>query len=198
MNEALIKDIFSDEVFVNSLLECETAEEVKTALKEKNLDLSIDDILCLQKMLAAKASEELQEDELENVAGGFAISATVMAILGVCGATASVGGFVNTVTNRRWYTNKNLDLPDFQRHLKVFSSQPGTFSLPAVLFFFQNQYNFAPAGIRSSTISRFSPSLPSTRWVAEIIIPQESIPIIFLGGRFTIAIKVFPTSSSGS
>ena len=99
MNEALIKDIFSDEVFVNSLLECETAEEVKTALKEKNLDLSIDDILCLQKMLAAKASEELQEDELENVAGGFA---TVMAILGVCGATASVGGFVNTVTNRRW------------------------------------------------------------------------------------------------
>ena len=49
MNEALIKDIFSDEVFVNSLLECETAEEVKTALKEKNLDLSIDDILCLRR-----------------------------------------------------------------------------------------------------------------------------------------------------
>ena len=45
MNEALIKDIFSDEVFVNSLLECETTEEVKTDLKEKNLDLSIDDIL---------------------------------------------------------------------------------------------------------------------------------------------------------
>ena len=29
-------------------------------------------------------------------------------------------------------------------------------------------------------------------------IPSESMPIIFLGGRFTIAIAVFPTSSSGS
>ena len=33
--------------------------------------------------------------------------------------------------------------------------------------------------------------------LAEINIPSESIPIIFLGGRFVIATQVFPTSSSG-
>ena len=102
MNEALIKEIFSDEAFLKSLSEMETAEEVQAALKEKGLDLSIDDILKIQKTLTSQENGELSEDEMENVAGGFAISATVMAILGVCGATASVGGFVNTVTNRRW------------------------------------------------------------------------------------------------
>ena len=33
---------------------------------------------------------------------------------------------------------------------------------------------------------------------AEISIPSESMPIIFLGGRFTMAMAVLPTSSSGS
>ena len=60
------------------------------------------------------------------------------------------------------------------------------------------QYSFAPAGILSSTISRFSPSRPFSSCTAEISIPSESMPIIFLGGRFTMAMAVFPTSSSGS
>ena len=33
---------------------------------------------------------------------------------------------------------------------------------------------------------------------AEISIPQESMPIIFLGGRLVMAMQVLPTSSSGS
>ena len=35
-------------------------------------------------------------------------------------------------------------------------------------------------------------------YTALISIPSESMPIIFLGGRFVMAIAVFPTSSSGS
>lgn len=63
---------------------------------------------------------------------------------------------------------------------------------------YRSQYSFAPAGIRPSTISRLRPSCPSTSCTAEISMPQESMPIIFLGGRFVIAMQVLPTSSSGS
>ena len=45
--------------------------------------------------------------------------------------------------------------------------------------FLLTQYSFAPAGILSSRIRTLSPSLPSTRCVAEMIIPQESIPVSY-------------------
>ena len=103
MNEALIKEIFSDEAFLKSLAEMETAEEVQAALKEKGLDLSIDDILKIQKTLTSQENGELSEDEMENVAGGFAITAGIVsAIAGVIGATASGGTFVHTFTRGRW------------------------------------------------------------------------------------------------
>ena len=49
-----------------------------------------------------------------------------------------------------------------------------------------------------SSITTWSSSSPLRSSTALIIIPHESIPIIFLGGRFTMARRVFPTSSSGS
>ena len=84
-----------------------------------------------------------------------------------------------------------------------FTYLPGRerFSVSSYIFAFLlylDQYSFAPAGIRSSTISRFRPSLPSSSCTAEISIPQESIPIIARGGRFTMAIAVLPIRSSGS
>ena len=81
----------------------ETAEEVQAALKEKGLDLSIDDILKIQKTLTSQENGELSEDEMENVAGGFAITAGIVsAIACVIGATASGGTFVHTFTRGRW------------------------------------------------------------------------------------------------
>ncbi len=103
MNEALIKEIFSDKAFVEALLGMETAEEVQAALKEKNLDLSIEDIENVQKALSAQESSELSEDEMENVAGGFAITAGVVsAIAGIISATAGVGSFTHKITRGRW------------------------------------------------------------------------------------------------
>ena len=83
MNEALINEIFSDEAFLKSLSEMETAEEVQAALKEKGLDLSIDDILKIQKTLTSQENGELSEDEMENVAGGFAITAGIVSAIDV-------------------------------------------------------------------------------------------------------------------
>ena len=59
------------------------------------------------------------------------------------------------------------------------------------------QHSFAPAGMASSIISRFSFSSPFSVWTAEISMPQDSRPIIFLGGRLVMATKVLPIRSSG-
>lgn len=106
MNEALIKEVFSDREFVESLLELETAEEVQAALKEKNLDLSVEDIENIQKALITQESSELSEEEMENVSGGFVITATaaaaVSAIAGVIGATAGTGTFIHNISKGKW------------------------------------------------------------------------------------------------
>ena len=49
----------------------------------------------------------------------------------------------------------------------------------------------------SSTMRRWSFSSPFSLWTAEISMPQLSWPIIFRGGRLTMATRVLPTSSSG-
>ena len=58
--------------------------------------------------------------------------------------------------------------------------------------------SFAPAGICSSTMMRCSFSSPSSVCTALSSIPQDSMPIIGLGGRLTIATRVLPINSSGS
>ena len=60
------------------------------------------------------------------------------------------------------------------------------------------QHSFAPAGILSSTMMRFSFSSPCSVCTADSSIPQDSRPIILRGGRFTIATSVLPTRASGS
>ena len=60
------------------------------------------------------------------------------------------------------------------------------------------QQSFAPAGMASSTMMRWSFSSPLSVWTAESSMPQLSWPIIFRGGRFTMATRVLPMSSSGS
>ena len=61
----------------------------------------------------------------------------------------------------------------------------------------KTQHIFAPAGILSSIISRFRRSSPFSVWTAEMSMPLDSSPIIFRGGRLTMATRVLPTSSSG-
>ena len=69
MNNEQLKELFSDEAFVTSILELETVEEVQKALADKGLELSIDEIITIKNTLANEETE-LSEDDLENVAGG--------------------------------------------------------------------------------------------------------------------------------
>ena len=101
MDEKLLKELFSDEAFVASILELETAEDVQAALKKKGVELSLDEITAIQKALvnsSEEASAELSDDDLENVSGGSVTAIIGAAVAGVI----ALGSAVHEWTNRRW------------------------------------------------------------------------------------------------
>jgi hypothetical protein len=106
MNEEKIKKIFADEAFVKELLSLDAAEEIQTLLKTKGIELDLDQIekakaLVAKKLALVEAGEELGDDELDEVSGGFAITTlgVVSAIISVVGIASSV---VITKTDGRW------------------------------------------------------------------------------------------------
>ena len=106
MNEERIKEIFADEEFVKELFSKETPEEAQALLAEKDIDVSIEELVKLKDLVVAKLqaaenseSAELTEADLEDVAGGtFGIS-VVIAIVGIlylCGSVTLIK------TTNRW------------------------------------------------------------------------------------------------
>ena len=63
MNEAKIKEVFSDEAFVKELLEKETPEEVQEILEKKDIELSIEEIVNLREMLVERIEKAQSDDE---------------------------------------------------------------------------------------------------------------------------------------
>jgi hypothetical protein len=103
MSEQEIKDIFSDDAYVSSLLALDTAEEVQASLAEKGLDLSTTEITTLLDSIQkySESDEELSEADLETVSGGFLTGILLMMIITlVVGAGATAGAAV--AVRRRW------------------------------------------------------------------------------------------------
>lgn len=106
MEERLLQlqaKIEADASLAEKLFTLETPEEVQSLLKEEGLDFSLDEILVLKNALVkqlAKGSEggELSDDDLEDVAGGIAVTT----VAGIIGATFSAGNFVHNVSRGRW------------------------------------------------------------------------------------------------
>ena len=70
MNEALIKEVFSDEAYVESLFKSESWEAAQASLKAKGIDMSIDELKKIINDAKKKSEGELSDDELENASGG--------------------------------------------------------------------------------------------------------------------------------
>ena len=126
MNMVKMKKIFSDEKFVKSLFEMETAAEVQAALKEKEIELTEEEILSIrdllvkmdngelpqeqmEKLQVMTGSGELSEEELENIAGGSVTLMLVTALGGIAikvglgtAAGIAVGLGVSEAVNNRW------------------------------------------------------------------------------------------------
>ena len=85
MDKSLIKEALSDEAFVKKLSELKSVEEVQIALREKNLEFSIEELTKLSEQFIS--SGELSSDQLEDVAGGlvtpFIVAAYGIVVAGV-------------------------------------------------------------------------------------------------------------------
>ena len=98
MNEERIKEIFADEDFVKELFSKETPEEVQVLLAEKDIDLTVADIVKLGEIVAKKLQQtengepaECTEEELTEVAGGvLPVLAAVAIVMGT--AYIAIGG----------------------------------------------------------------------------------------------------------
>ena len=71
MNEELIREVFSDETYVENLFKSESWEAAQASLKEKGIDLSVEEIKTIVNKAKAAEEGELSDDELENVSGGI-------------------------------------------------------------------------------------------------------------------------------
>ena len=100
MNEERIKEVFSDEAFVKELFSKETPEEVQAMLEDKDIELSIDEIVKLKELLEKKVENpdaELSDEDLEDVAGGcYGI------VVVACFAVVFGGAIVETAIRERW------------------------------------------------------------------------------------------------
>lgn len=112
MNEATIREVFSDENFVKGLFELETPEAVQMALRQKDIQLSTEDIMKIRDLLSKRleSGEELSDEELEGVAGGVVFECVVgglfvgALIIGLIAGAGAVGGayIVNSKTEGQW------------------------------------------------------------------------------------------------
>jgi len=108
MNEAAIREVFSDENFVKGLFELETPEAVQQALRQKDISLSVEEIVKIRELLLKRleTGAELSEEELAEVTGGSAtviIAGLLLVGLGM-GAASLVGMGLCTdlLTHGRW------------------------------------------------------------------------------------------------
>ena len=85
MDEKKIKEVFSDEEFMKHLVTLDEPEDVQKALKEKGIDLTVEQIVELKDRLVNFSDQELSESELEATAGGGSDAGTVGDILKIAG-----------------------------------------------------------------------------------------------------------------
>ena len=106
MDTNKIKEIFSDQAFVKSLLEKDTAAQVQAELKKKGIDLSEKEVMKMRDEIIKHTEngtkpEELSLDQLDDVAGG--IGPVTLTILSVIVAGAVVGGAgIGGLSRLRW------------------------------------------------------------------------------------------------
>lgn len=114
MDEATIRRVFGDEQFVKGLFELATPEEVQAALRQKDLSLSVEEIVKIRELFLDRleTGAELSEAEMESVNGGAVITGILLiaglligaAIGGTAVGAGVIGGayIVNDKTNGTW------------------------------------------------------------------------------------------------
>ncbi|MDD3852446.1 MAG: Nif11-like leader peptide family RiPP precursor [Syntrophomonadaceae bacterium] len=109
MEEKLAKlqaKIEADKSLGEKLFSKENPQDVQQLLKEQGIEFSLDEIEVLKNALvkiSEKGSDELSDEDLENVAGGSLTVMAIVAIVGaIAGAVTAAGGVVDNAVRSRW------------------------------------------------------------------------------------------------
>lgn len=98
--------IEADKGLAEKLFSLESAKDVQSLLKEQGLDFSVEEIDTLRealvKALAKSTDGELSDEDLEDVAGGIAITAIVALIGAIAGAVSVAGAVTDQAVRSRW------------------------------------------------------------------------------------------------
>lgn len=88
--EERLNSIFSDRSFLEAHKEADNFESVYAAVKERDSEITRDELQSYLRVVSDYMhSDELSDEALEEVAGGFAVLAIAAGIAEVCGA---IGG----------------------------------------------------------------------------------------------------------
>ena len=109
-----IRQVFQDEDFVRGLFDLATPQEVKVALAQKNIELTVEEIVQVREQIVKhiESDRELSDIELSQVQGGSTLLLVGLvaafliggAVLGGIAAAGSVGGayIVDQKTGGQW------------------------------------------------------------------------------------------------
>lgn len=91
--------LLEDEAFINKILNAEDPEQVSALFSENGVTLSVKEVEILRSRLENTDSDELSEDQLENVAGGVDLDL----IDDVLKSVVKVGErLFDSISRRRW------------------------------------------------------------------------------------------------
>lgn len=99
MNEKLM-ELFQNKEFLNKIVACDTVDEVLGVIEAEGVETTKEEFDALMDNVARvrNSTGELGEEELENVSGGFAITAAGVALFG-----ALVTAVSSAVLAAKWY-----------------------------------------------------------------------------------------------
>jgi len=102
--EQLVKELFSDEEYVNNLFAMETPEEVQASLKERGLELTVEEVIKIKDLLPKISDGELSDEDLESVSGGSLVGVAIGIAAVVGGLAVQVGVCIgiDAAIRRRW------------------------------------------------------------------------------------------------
>ena len=89
LNE-LVAQLGEDKVFIEKVCTAETVEQIKALFLEKSVEVDDEAANAFLERVKAGVSDELAEEDLENVSGGFICTASMIATAAVLGAIMGI------------------------------------------------------------------------------------------------------------
>ena len=100
--EQKFAEVFADKEFAEKVLALTEPEDVQKAFADKGIDLSIEDVKAIGRMLAENQDGELSEEALLDVAGGSITGITVAAVIGCVAAVGKLYLSIRKACDAKW------------------------------------------------------------------------------------------------